>query len=99
MELVQQSELPARDLEPQTQKSSNPENVEEPLPKFRFRGRIDTDFLWSDQTAINTETFGYLGDIVGLRRARIGAEGHLSSVSRYVGEIDLATGDVVVRDL
>jgi phosphate-selective porin OprO/OprP len=68
-------------------------------PKFRLRGRIDTDFLWSDQSAKNVETIGDLGDTVGLRRARIGAEGHLSPESRYVGEIDLATGNVVIRDL
>jgi phosphate-selective porin OprO/OprP len=64
-----------------------------------LRGRIDTDFLWSDQSAKNADTFGELGDTVGLRRARIGAEGHLSPESRYVGEIDLATGSIVVRDL
>jgi phosphate-selective porin OprO and OprP len=67
-------------------------------PRFRLRGRIDTDFLWTDQNAANRETFGDLNDKVGLRRARIGAEGHLSSSSRYAGEIDFATGDVVLRD-
>jgi phosphate-selective porin OprO/OprP len=36
---------------------------------------------------------------VGLRRARIGAEGNLAIGGRYVGEIDLATGEVVLRDL
>lgn len=74
-------------------------STKQPLPKFRLRGRIDTDFLWSDQTTANRETFGDLGDAAGLRRARIGAEGHLSPESRYVGEIDLATGQVVIRDL
>jgi phosphate-selective porin OprO/OprP len=69
------------------------------LPKFKLRGRIDTDFLWSDQTNANRETYGDLGDTVGLRRARIGAEGHFSPESRYVGELDLATGQVVIRDL
>ena len=39
------------------------------------------------------------GDVVGLRRARIGAEGDLGPDSRYVGEIDLASGSVVPRDV
>ena len=39
---------------------------------------IDTDFLWSDQTEQNRDTFGDLPDTVGLRRARIGAEGNFT---------------------
>src|SRR5688500_14986026 len=46
-------------------------------PTFRLRGRIDTDFLWSDQSALNRAVFGDLPDAFGLRRARIGAEGNL----------------------
>lgn len=69
------------------------------LPVFRLRGRIDNDFIWSDQNTANRREFGDLGETAGLRRARIGAEGHLSPTSRYVGEIDLATGDVIIRDL
>lgn len=67
--------------------------------RFRLRGRIDYDFLLPNQSGGNRETFGDLDDQNGFRRARIGAEGNLSDNSRYVGEIDLATGDVVVRDL
>lgn len=77
----------------------NPNQGGASQPKFKLRGRIDTDFIWSDQSAADQATFGDLGDIVGLRRARIGAEGHLSPDSRYVGEIDLAAGIVVIRDL
>lgn len=65
---------------------------------FRLRGRIDTDFLWSDQSPANKETFGDLPDTVGFRRARIGAFGELESGWRYQVEIDLASGDVVLRD-
>jgi len=68
-------------------------------PTFRLRGRIDTDFLWSDQTPENRAVFGDLPDTVGLRRARIGAEGHFSPDSRYVAEVDLASGEVVLRDV
>lgn len=64
---------------------------------FKLRGRVDTDAIWSSQSAANTATFGDLADVVGLRRARIGAEGELREARRYVAEIDLATGFVVPR--
>lgn len=68
------------------------------FPMFRLRGRIDTDFLWTNQTAENRAVFGDVQEVVGLRRVRIGAEGYFSPDHRYVSEIDLASGAVVVRD-
>ena len=65
----------------------------------RLRGRIDVDAIWSSQTLANEATFGELGDVVGLRRARIGVEGELGHDSRYVAEIDLPSGVVVPRDV
>lgn len=65
---------------------------------FRLRGRIDYDVVAADQSGGNRATFGDLNPDAGFRRARIGAEGDLSESSRYVAEIDLATGDVVLRD-
>ena len=67
-------------------------------PMFELRGRIDADAIWAQQSAANIADFGKLEDVVGLRRARIGVQGHLNDDLRYVSEIDLATGDVVVRD-
>ncbi len=66
---------------------------------FQLRGRIDTDAIWATQSAANEADFGELEDVVGLRRARIGAEGALGPESRYVAEIDLASGGVVPRDI
>ncbi len=66
---------------------------------FRLRGRIDTDAIWTTQSSANKATFGDLGDTVGLRCARIGAEGNLGENRRYVAEIDLASGNVVPRDV
>jgi phosphate-selective porin OprO/OprP len=73
----------------------------EPRPGFtvRLRGRIDTDAIWSNQSPANEATFGDLRDVVGLRRARIGVEGDFGDNSRYVAEIDLASGHVVPRDI
>ena len=66
---------------------------------FRLRGRIDTDALWSIQDASNISTFGNLGSVVGLRRARVGGQGYFGSDSRYIAEIDMASGTVVPRDI
>ena len=66
---------------------------------MRLRGRVDTDAIWSTQSPANEATFGELGDVVGLRRARIGVEGELGSDRRYIAEIDLASGEVVPRDV
>ena len=66
---------------------------------FQIRGRIDLDSLWTTQSDGNVFAFGELGDVVGLRRARIGAQGDLLDDNRYVFEIDMAVGDVVPRDI
>ncbi|MCY2994007.1 MAG: porin [Planctomycetota bacterium] len=66
---------------------------------FHLRGRVDSDAIWAGQSPANTATFGDLPDVVGLRRARIGVEGKLGTDSRYIAEIDLASGQVVLRDL
>lgn len=82
------------------------ESFESPLPTWRLgrqstmhvRGRVDTDFITTSQSAANVATFGNLGGVVGLRRARIGAEGSLP-FGRYLAEIDLPAGQLIVRDV
>jgi phosphate-selective porin OprO and OprP len=66
---------------------------------FRLRGRIETDVIATTQSRANESIFGDLGNVVGLRRARIGAEGNLGIGGRYITEIDLASGNVVLRDV
>src|SRR5262249_24378704 len=70
-----------------------------PCATFRLRGRIDTDSLWTTQSAANIATFGDFGEVVGLRRVWLGAEGELGSSGSYIAEIDLASGEVVPRDV
>ena len=87
---------------------SHPDGTGEGFPRiyklrngstFRLRGRIDTDALWSIQDTANINTFGNLGSVVGLRRARVGAQGYFGLDSRYIAEIDMASGTVVPRDV
>ncbi|MEX0675666.1 MAG: porin [Pirellulales bacterium] len=66
---------------------------------IQLRGRIDLDSLWTAQSAGNVLAYGDLGDVVGLRRARIGAQGDLGDGRRYELEIDMAMGTVVPRDV
>ena len=66
---------------------------------FQWRGRIDLDSIWTTQSAGNIFAFGELGDVVGLRRARIGAQGDLVDNRRYVIEFDMAVGELVPRDI
>jgi phosphate-selective porin OprO/OprP len=66
---------------------------------MQLLGRIDADSLWTTQSAGNMFTYGDLGDVVGLRRARIGVDGDLLNDRRYKFEVDLATGQVVPRDI
>jgi phosphate-selective porin OprO and OprP len=69
-----------------------------PQSTVRIRGRVDTDIIATTQSAANRAVYGDLGDTIGLRRARIGAEGTLLD-GRYICEIDLASGFVVPRDV
>jgi phosphate-selective porin OprO/OprP len=66
---------------------------------FQLRGRIDTDSIWTTQSAGDIFAYGELGDVVGLRRARIGAQGDLVDDRRYVLEIELASGVALPRDV
>ena len=68
-------------------------------PTFRLRGRIDADAIGVNQSDSNKAAIGDVSDVVGLRRARIGAEGKFSSNSRYVAEIDLASRQVIMKDV
>lgn len=68
-------------------------------PLFRLRGRIDTDLVLVNQSAANQAAFGNLQDVIGLRRARVGASGNLTPDLRYLAEIDMASSTVAIRDL
>lgn len=69
------------------------------FPTVRLRGRIDTDGIFVNQSTANEQIFGPLDNQLGLRRARIGVQGEFNPATNYVAEIDLATGEVVLRDL
>ena len=66
---------------------------------YKLRGRIDTDAIWTEQSAKNEADFGALGDVVGLRRRGSASKATSPNDGLYVAEIDLASGNVVIRDL
>jgi phosphate-selective porin OprO/OprP len=97
--LVSSQHSPDNSMSASSKYNSTPPRHFNDSKVFRLRGRIDVDAIESFQGAANQSTFGDLPNAFGFRRARIGAEGQLSSESRYIGEIDLASGNVVLRDL
>lgn len=66
---------------------------------FRLRGRFDADAIGTTQNSFSEATFGDLGNVAGVRRAWVGAEGNLAIGGRYITEIDLASGNAIIRDL
>lgn len=68
-------------------------------PLFELRGRIETDVVFASQSPANEAIFGDLPHAAGLRRARIGGQGHLTPDLRYVAEIDMANRNLAIRDL
>lgn len=67
-------------------------------PNIRLRGRIEPEFVTVSQSPKNKELFGDFQNAVGFRRARLGAEGEASEMSRWVFEVDFAGGDINLKD-
>ena len=68
-------------------------------PTFRIRGRLQADALAADQTPENKAAFGNLTNVVGFRRARLGAEGTYGQQAAWVSEFDFADGEIRLRDV
>jgi phosphate-selective porin OprO/OprP len=67
-------------------------------PNIRLRGRIEPEMITVSQSQKSKELFGDFQNAVGFRRARLGAEGEASEMSRWVFEVDFAGGNVNLKD-
>lgn len=67
--------------------------------KWELRGRIHADAIMVDQSPKNIEDFGNFQNVVGFRRARIGAQGTVGENVDWVAEVDFAGGDVALKDM
>lgn len=79
---------------------SNP--LEERLnlkPTFQLRGRIEAEATMAAQSAQSKATIGDLQNGYGFRRVRLGAQGTIGDSASWVSEVELAGGNVRLRDV
>lgn len=68
-------------------------------PSIRLRGRIEADAIFANQDPKDKLLFGNFENAVGLRRARLGAEGEASEQTRWVAEVDFAGENYALKDV
>lgn len=75
---------------------------DEPLnlkPTMQLRGRIEVEAVSSAQSQQSIDTIGNLQNGFGFRRVRLGAQGTIGDSSSWVSEVELAGGNVRLRDV
>ncbi len=78
------------------------QSVDEPLvltPTFQMRGRIEAEATMAAQSAESQATIGDLQNGFGFRRVRLGAQGNIEDSASWVSEVELAGGNVRLRDV
>ncbi len=68
-------------------------------PKIQIRGRIEAEAVVSAQSQLNKDTIGNLQNGYGFRRVRLGAQGSIGDSASWVSEVELAGGNVRLRDV
>lgn len=78
------------------------QSLDEPLvltPTFQMRGRIEAEATMAAQSAESQATIGDLQNGFGFRRVRLGAQGNIEDSASWVSEVELAGGNVRLRDV
>jgi phosphate-selective porin OprO/OprP len=68
-------------------------------PTFELRGRIEAEAVMAAQSVQSRGLLGDLQDGYGFRRVRLGAQGTIGDSASWVSEVELAGGDVRLRDV
>jgi phosphate-selective porin OprO/OprP len=68
-------------------------------PTFELRGRIQTDAIVAVQSPESIAVIGDLQNGFGFRRVRLGAQGTIHESTLWVSEVELAGGNVQLRDV
>jgi phosphate-selective porin OprO/OprP len=68
-------------------------------PTFEMRGRIETEVVVARQSEESRESIGSLVNGYGFRRVRLGAQGSIGDSASWVSEVELAGGNVRLRDV
>lgn len=66
---------------------------------FQLRGRIEAEATAAAQSAASQSTIGDLQNGFGFRRVRLGAQGNVEDSASWVSEVELAGGNVRLRDV
>jgi len=76
--------------------------MEDPLdikPTFQIRGRVETEAAIAVQSEQSKAIIGDLQNGYGFRRVRLGAQGTIGDAASWVSEVELAGGNVRLRDV
>ena len=68
-------------------------------PTVQLRGRIEAEATMAAQSAQSKATLGDLQNGYGFRRVRLGAQGTIGDSASWVSEVELAGGNVSLRDV
>ncbi len=68
-------------------------------PVAQLRGRIEAEGIVAAQSAESKAAIGQLQNGFGFRRIRLGAQGLVGDSSSWVSEVELAGGNVRIRDV
>jgi len=67
-------------------------------PNIQMRGRIEAEATMAGQSTQSKATLGDLQNGYGFRRVRLGAQGNIEESTSWVSEVELAGGNVRLRD-
>jgi phosphate-selective porin OprO/OprP len=84
---------------PSTSPKNPLEDLLNPKPTFQVRGRIEAEAVMAAQSPQSKATLGDLQNGYGFRRVRLGAQGTIGDSSSWVSEVELAGGNVRLRDV
>ncbi|MFO0798507.1 MAG: porin [Gemmataceae bacterium] len=68
-------------------------------PTIQLRGRVEADAVLASQSAQSKAELGDLMNGYGFRRVRLGAQGTVGDSTSWVSEVELAGGNVRLRDV
>jgi phosphate-selective porin OprO and OprP len=69
------------------------------MPTLQVRGRIETEAVLASQSQQSIAALGRLQNGYGFRRVRLGAQGSIGDSASYISEVELAGGNVRLRDV
>ncbi|MFL5327565.1 MAG: OprO/OprP family phosphate-selective porin [Gemmataceae bacterium] len=89
---------PADEKAPKTELAADKAETKKYL-NFEMQGRIQADAIFVSQTPKDKAIVGDYQNVVGFRRARLGAKGDVGEQIHWVSEFDFAGGSIAFKDV